>query len=290
MLRITPLDHDLADGPATLRLEGRLDISGLDEFAGACREVLGGPRPLRLDLAGVTFMDDAAVTLVQAFAAQQVVIVGCSAFVAELLRRRRNGAPAPDDEAGLIALLRSGDTQAFESVVRTNMPRMLAVARRMLRNDEDAADAVQDAFVSAFRSLDRFEGSSKLATWLHRITVNAALMKLRRKASRDEVSIEALLPTFMADGHREDPRPAWTEPTESLLERDEMRAMIRARIDELPDDYRTILILRDIEELDTDATAEALGITPGAVKTRLHRARMALRTLLEREFASRASA
>lgn len=189
------------------------------------------------------------------------------------------------DERELLTRLRARDDRAFETIVREHMPRMLAVARRLLRNDDDAADAVQDAFVSAFRSLDRFEGASRIGTWLHRIAVNAALMKLRARARRNEASIEALLPTFQSDGHRDNPRPAWSTSTESLLERAETLTMIRAQIDALPDDHRTVLVLRDVEGLDTEATAEALGISPGAVKTRLHRARMALRTLLERELA-----
>lgn len=187
-------------------------------------------------------------------------------------------------DADLLSRLRSGDAGAFEQLIRTHGPRMLAVASRLLRCESDAADAVQEAFLAAWKSLDRFEGGSTLGTWLHRIVVNAALMKLRIVKRRSELSIESLLPTFQDDGHRQNVQPAWSAPAEDLLQRQEMRQMIRDKVNLLPDDYRTVIMLRDIEELDTDATAEALGITPGAVKTRLHRARMALRQLLEREF------
>lgn len=194
-------------------------------------------------------------------------------------------AIAPDESA-LLARLRGHDPVAFETLVRTHMPRMLAVARRMLQSEDEAADAVQDAFISAFKSLDRFEGGSLLSTWLHRIVVNAALMRLRKRKRRQETSVEGLLPSFLADGHRRDARPAWQAPSDELLQREETRRMIRDKINLLPDDYRTVIMLRDIEELDTNATAEALGITAGAVKTRLHRARMALRQLLEGELVS----
>jgi RNA polymerase sigma-70 factor (ECF subfamily) len=192
---------------------------------------------------------------------------------------------SPDfaDESALLARLRAGDGQAFEHLVRTYGGQMMAAAKRLLRSDDDAADAVQDAFISAFKALDRFEGAARLSTWLHRIAINAALMKLRSRRRRDEVSIESLMPTFLDDGHRLDVRPAWTAPRDDLLQREETRRMVRDKIDQLPDDHRTVLILRDIEMLDTAATAHVLGILSGAVKTRLHRARMALRKLLENE-------
>jgi RNA polymerase sigma-70 factor, ECF subfamily len=188
-----------------------------------------------------------------------------------------------EDEAGLLARIRAGDAEAFEWLVRTHSPRMLMVARRLLRCESAAADAVQEAFLAAWKALGDFEGGSTLGTWLHRIVVNAALMKLRSVKRRNELSIESMVPTFRDDGHRENVRPAWTTPAETLLQREETRQMIREKINMLPDDYRTVIMLRDIEELDTDATAEALGITAGAVKTRLHRARMALRELLQGE-------
>ena len=187
-------------------------------------------------------------------------------------------APA---EADLVARLRAGDERAYETLVREQGPRMLAVARRMLRQEDDALDALQDAFVSAFRSIDRFEGNSALGTWLHRITVNAALMKLRRQQRDPKRSIDDMLPRYIEDGHMDRPVPAWSLTAEQLLSRKESRELVRRSIDELPDDYREVLLLRDIEQLDTAETAEALGIRSGAVKTRLHRARQALRAVLD---------
>jgi RNA polymerase sigma-70 factor (ECF subfamily) len=187
------------------------------------------------------------------------------------------------EEEIIVGRLRAGDGRAFEFVVRTYGGRMMSAARRLLGCEADAADAVQEAFMSAFKALDRFEGSSRLSTWLHRITINAALMKLRSRRRREEMSIESLLPTFAADGHRNNARRAWVAPSDELLQQRETRQMVRDKVDLLPEEHLTVLILRDIEELDTAATAQALGIRPGAVKTRLHRARMALRELLEGE-------
>ncbi len=188
-------------------------------------------------------------------------------------------SPAADD-APLLEALRAHDPTAVERLVREQTPRMLAVARRMLRNEADARDVVQDAFFSAFRSLARFEGAAALSTWLHRIVVNGALMKLRSRRRRPEESIEPLLPRFLEDGHHASHPSEWM-PTHTLLERQETRELVRAAIDRLPEGYRTILLLRDIEELDTEETARALDLTPAAVKVRLHRARQALRTLLD---------
>jgi RNA polymerase sigma-70 factor (ECF subfamily) len=186
-----------------------------------------------------------------------------------------------DSEVRLLARVRVGDERACEALVRRHSGRMLAVARRFLRSEEDSADAVQDAFLSAFRSLDSFEGSSALGTWLHRIVVNASLTRLRARSRSREVRIDDLLPTFDESGHHRLPVRPREDQGLVRLTRAETHAHVRACIDRLPEPYREILVLRDIEELDTDQTAQQLGINPGAVKTRLHRARQALRTLLE---------
>jgi RNA polymerase sigma-70 factor, ECF subfamily len=189
-----------------------------------------------------------------------------------------------DDET-LVAGLRAGDEQAFEILVRTYGARMLAVARRFVRNDEDAQDVVQSAYVNAFRSLGQFEGQCLISTWLHRIVVNVALMKLRSRRRRPETSIDDLLPAFQEDGHHMEQFSDWSAPADELIQRAEARATVRACIDQLPDNYREILIMRDIEELSTEESAHALSMTPTAVKVRLHRARQALSTLLRHEFA-----
>ena len=189
-------------------------------------------------------------------------------------------APPGFDEA-LLARLRAGDETAYEELVRAESRHLLAVARRLLRNEEDAQDAVQQAFLSAFRALPAFNGQSRLTTWLHRIVTNAALMKLRTRGRQPEDSIEDLLPTYLEDGHHTAQFSEWALPAESKLLRRETRGQVRTAIDALPDAYRTVLLLRDIEELSTEETAQALCVTPNTVKIRLHRARQALLKLLK---------
>jgi RNA polymerase sigma-70 factor (ECF subfamily) len=144
---------------------------------------------------------------------------------------------------------------------------------------------VQAAYLSAFRSLPQFEGACLLSTWLHRIVVNTALMKLRTRRRKPEESIEPLLPAFQDDGHHVEQFAEWGAPADVLLERQETRATVRACIKQLPDNYREVLLLRDIEELPTQEVARMMNMTPTAVKVRLHRARQALSTLLRKEYA-----
>ena len=186
-------------------------------------------------------------------------------------------------DANLIAGLKSGDSGAFETLLRDYGPRLLRLARRILPNEEDARDALQDAMVSVTKSIGNFESGSALITWLHRIVVNSALMKLRTKRRHPEEDIEDYLPRFAEDGHQLIPSVPWTENADSVLERKELRAAVREAIAKLPDAYRIVLQLRDIEELSTAETAEILGINANTVKIRLHRARQALRTLLDEQ-------
>ena len=191
---------------------------------------------------------------------------------------------AREQEEKLLVRLRAGEDAAYETLLRLHTGRMLAVARRFLSSDEDAREAVQEAFVSAFRAIDRFEGEARLSTWLHRIVVNACLMKLRTRRRKPEESIEDLLPRFQENGHLAELPTGWREGADALLEREEARNLVREAIERLPEAYRTVLLLRDIEEYDTEQAAQALGLTRAAVKTRLHRARQALRQLLDAHF------
>jgi RNA polymerase sigma-70 factor (ECF subfamily) len=193
------------------------------------------------------------------------------------------------DEGPSLAELRSGHPTAFERLVRLYGGRLLAVARRILDNEDEARDALQDAFVSAFRSIRDFQGGAAVSTWLHRIVVNASLMKLRARRARPEQPIDPLLPAFLEDGHQARPAREWGEPADLSALRREVREVVRRRIGQLPETYRVVLTLRDIEQLDTKETADLLGIEPNAVKVRLHRARQALRTLLDDDFGGRSA-
>lgn len=190
---------------------------------------------------------------------------------------------ATEDE-NLVKALRAGDAAAFEQLVRSHGGHMTAVARRFMHNEPDAADAMQDALVCVLRKAGQFEGGSRLSTWLHRVTVNACLMRLRSAGRRHEVNVDDLYPAFDASGHHVRRPPAVEEseqggPAGAAMAA-ELRERVRACIDRLPETHRQVLLLRDMEELDTEETARVLGCSANCVKTRLHRARCALRELL----------
>jgi RNA polymerase sigma-70 factor (ECF subfamily) len=184
-------------------------------------------------------------------------------------------------ESALVAGLRAKEADAYETLVRLHGGQMLAVAKRMMRCEQDADDAWQDALLCVFRKAETFAENARLSTWLHRITVNACLMKLRSKRRRHEVEIDELLPAFDEAGRHAARIGSWEDSPASDAETSELRQRVRACIDQLPDTYRTVLLLRDIEEMDTEEVADVLGCTTNCVKTRLHRARQALRTLLD---------
>ena len=190
------------------------------------------------------------------------------------------GTP-PADDAALLARLRAGEDAAYAELVRRHGGRMLAVARRYVPNDDAAQDCVQEAFLAAFKALDRFEGRSSLATWLHRITVNAALQALRRRGAKDEVAIEPWLPSFDDDGLLDGPTQLTSASAEELIGRDDVRAEVRAAIERLPTSYRNVLHLRDIEGLSMTEVAQMLEVSENNAKVRLHRARQALKKALE---------
>jgi RNA polymerase sigma-70 factor (ECF subfamily) len=186
--------------------------------------------------------------------------------------------PANVDECAFVRSLQAGEEWAFAAMVRLFGGRLLTVARRILRNEEDARDVVQIAYMNAFRAIGSFEADCRLSTWLHKITVNAALMKLRSRSRKPEESIERWLPTFDEGGHHVEPVSRWPSP-ERVVADAETRALVRECIDQLPDGYREVLILRDLEERSFVEIAQALSTTPNAVKIRVHRARQALVTL-----------
>ncbi len=187
------------------------------------------------------------------------------------------------NDAELTERVRNGDEDACAELVRRHGGRMLTVIRRFCPNDAD--DVLQDAFLSAFRNIGQFDGAAKLGTWLHTIAVNAALQKLRRAKARPERSLEDLLPKFVENGHHAADVSDWSPTAAAVAEREETRRQVRAAIDKLPESYRIVLLARDIEGMDTEQTATALGVSVAVVKTRLHRARQALRSVLHTIFA-----
>jgi RNA polymerase sigma-70 factor (ECF subfamily) len=193
-----------------------------------------------------------------------------------------------DAERALLEAVRRGRPEACEALVRNHGPKMRAVIVSILRSEADADDALQEAFLSAFRSLGEFEERARLSTWLHRIAVNAALMRLRARQRRGELEVEAELPRFTPSGVFEAAQSEWPDPDEDPVAREDLCNHVREAIALLPEKYRIPLLLRDIEGLSNQELARRLGVTPNAAKVRLHRARQALRALIEPRLLERA--
>ncbi|WP_243317786.1 RNA polymerase sigma factor [Geothrix paludis] len=197
--------------------------------------------------------------------------------------------PAPP-EAALVLAAAGGDPEAFETLVRPHLGMLFRVIDRILGNEAESQDALQDALLTILRELPGFQGASKFSTWAYRICVNQALMARRKRIRRREDAIEDLMPRFADDGHHKDVDLLleWSEDAEALMkvERDELKARVRMGLDRLSDDQRAVFVLRDLEGWDTDEISRHLGITRELVRQRVHRARLALRALLP-EFAPR---
>jgi len=191
-----------------------------------------------------------------------------------------------ETEGMLIERLRAHDASVIEVLMERYSPRIYRVAFGITRSHGDAEEVVQDVFLTLFRKIDSFEGRAALGTWLYRVAANAALIKRRGKRAEVEVKIEDYLPTFKADGHREGDRALlladWSATPEAELLSGEARAILEEGLALLPEHYRAILVLRDVEELSNEEVAAALGESVASVKSRLHRARMALREVLTR--------
>ena len=189
-------------------------------------------------------------------------------------------------EDRLIERLRQGDTQALEALMTRYSGRVYRLAFGITRNDADAEEIVQDVFLTLFRKIDTFEGRSALGTWIYRVTANAALIKRRGQRVELEVLLEDYLPRFLEDGHREGDRAFlcadWSQRPDEVAQGVETRAILTQALERLPDTYRAVVLLRDLEGLSNDEAAEVLGETVASVKSRLHRARMALREQLTR--------
>jgi RNA polymerase sigma-70 factor, ECF subfamily len=284
VLRITTSQkNDLVE----LRVEGELTESTTHELEQLSRDYLRAECKVVLRLAGATFADRTGVELLRNLQKKGVMLNECSGFFSELLQGKPEASSNPIGERlngdGLVERLKAHNEEAFETMVRQYGGRMLATARRLLSNEHDANDAVQQAFISVFKSISGFNGEARLSTWLHRIVVNAALAQMRYRRRRPELSIDDLLPRFDEEGRWAGDSAPQSAARENLTDGRETQEMVRRCIDRLPEVYRSVLILRDIEELKTVEAAEMLAVTPNAAKIRLHRARQALKTLIERE-------
>jgi len=187
-------------------------------------------------------------------------------------------------EDRLIELLEEKDKYAQELFVIRYYSNMFSIALRYLRNREDVEDVLQDSFISAIKKFDQFKGDSALKTWLTSIVINNCLMLLRSEKKNPEVQVEEYLPKFDSDGFRVEDKTNIEKSPEELMNDKQKKEFIKSAVDKLPGHYRTIIMLRDIEGYSVKETSELLELTEANVKSRLHRARLALKKLLEDYF------
>ncbi|MEM1269508.1 MAG: sigma-70 family RNA polymerase sigma factor [Bacteroidota bacterium] len=182
--------------------------------------------------------------------------------------------------------LRAKDPKEFDRLVRAESGKVYRCVYRFVRDEEETAGLVQETFLQAILNIDRFRGDSKVSTWLCSIGINLARASLRKKKRYDTLEdedLERLTPSFGTAGMRLGSFKTW-DPSE-VTERNDRVSKVRAAIDRLPDDYRTVILLRDIQGLSTAEASDMLDVSEGALRVRLHRARQALRTLLDPVFA-----
>jgi RNA polymerase sigma-70 factor (ECF subfamily) len=190
--------------------------------------------------------------------------------------------PGVFDEQALVARAREGDAAAYNDLVGRYERKIFRLAKHITQNDEDAEDVLQETFLKAYEHLPDFQGQSKFYTWLVRIAVNESLMKLRKRKSDRTVPLDEPVDTGEDTVVRE--IAVWEENPEERYSREELGGILDEAIQSLKPAFRTVFVLRDIEELSTEETAEALGISVPAVKSRLLRARLQLREKLTRFF------
>ena len=194
--------------------------------------------------------------------------------------------PSPERlDQDLVSLAAAGDGAAFTELVSRHQDRVYAVAAHILREPAEAEEVVQETFLAALEKLSTFRGDAAFTTWLHRVAANAALMRLRRRRRAPETlstePLEELLPRFDSQGHLlQGPAHDWSKRADEQLADREVRSAVENAVQNLPEDYRIVFLLRDVEGLSSEDMAELLGISVAAVKSRLHRARLALRQAL----------
>lgn len=186
-----------------------------------------------------------------------------------------------DDEV-LLDRLRKGSPDAVNELLRLFQGKIFNLAMSILKNESDAEEATQDVFMTVVRKADTFKGNSALYSWMYRICVNTCLMRLRGKRRNDTVSIEEFMPVFTEEGMHASPMDDWSKEVERKALNEELGQMIRKYTDQLSEKYKVVFVLSDVEGLSNEETAQILGLTVPAVKSRLHRARLYLREQLSR--------
>lgn len=198
---------------------------------------------------------------------------------------QKKAAEGITEELALVQAAKGGDLEAFSELVRRYDRNIFRIAQHITHNEEDAQDVVQDAFLKAYQNLGQFQGQSKFYTWLVRIAVNEALMRLRKRRTDRTVSLDEDVETEEGSMPRE--VADWSPNPEQIYGQSELGDILRKTIQGLPHGFRTVFVLRDIEGLSTEETAEMLGLSVPAVKSRLLRARLQLRERLAKYFKSK---
>jgi RNA polymerase sigma-70 factor (ECF subfamily) len=199
--------------------------------------------------------------------------------------RRAKARDGAADEVDLVARLQAGDQAALERAFKLYSGKLYNVAWRILNDQSDAEEVLQDVFLTAFRKANSFQGNSQFSTWLYRLTVNAALGRIRRSKKAKEIEYAEFLPRFQDDGHHA-ARPVidWSDTLDEKYARNETQELIAKALEPLKPTDKTVIVLSDLEGLSDKEISDATGLTVSAVKTRLHRARLFLRGKLAAQF------
>lgn len=202
---------------------------------------------------------------------------------------------APDDRE-LVARARAGDTDAFSTLVARHQRQIYRLALRMMGNEQDAEEVLQEAFLSAYQKLQEFRGDAAFNSWIYRIAANSALMRLRRKRRapdttatlEEQTSDLPAGPRFLNDGgYAQPPRSDWSLRADDALANQQLGRAIEQAVANLPEEYRVVFLLKDVDGMSNDEIAQTLELSVPAVKSRLHRARLALREQLSEFFGAR---
>lgn len=202
-------------------------------------------------------------------------------FVIKMSEKKESIFPLTDKN--LIEKTKNGDNSAFEELVKKYEQKIYNLALRLTSNPEEAGDILQETFLKAYRSLNSFKGEANFSTWLYRIAMNIALMRKRKEKGKIFESLDRILPTAEGELHKE--IPDWSTNPEAEIENKEVRNILTNALASLPDDYRAVLVLRDIQNLSNKEVSEILKLSIPTVKSRLHRARLFLRNEVSKYFA-----
>ena len=194
---------------------------------------------------------------------------------------------AASDEVQLVERARAGDLEAFEELLGCHQQRVMRVVLSILKEPMDAEEVAQDVFLTVFEKIDHFRGDSSFSTWLHRVAVNAALMRRRKSKADRSVPLDDVMPSFDERGHLAVDIADWSQQAGDPVLAREAGEVIEAAVEKLDEMYRTVFALRDVQGFSTEETAEILELSMPAVKSRLHRARLFLRRELAEYFEKR---